>query len=150
MDMSTADRTKFDVFEKLVKTGPNTVYGLYIALGKEKWAQTTVHRIVKFLEQEKLIEIYSEETKTGRPGNVYGPTIGGLLWVGINDKSLLDEMDDIFGKWLIHPKFAQNERTVSMFGAEILENNPTEAKDLFKALCFYLVGMVALKVVVRA
>ena len=54
MNISTADRSKFDVFEKLVKTGPNTVYGLYIALGKESWSQTTVHRIVKFLEQIKL------------------------------------------------------------------------------------------------
>ena len=142
MDISTTDRTKFEVFEKLLKSGPNTVYGLYIALGKESWSQTTVHRIVKFLEQEKSIEIYSEETKTGRSGKVYGITIHGLFWMATQEKSLLDEADDIFGKWLDEPKFSQAEEIVSLFGAEMLENDPAKAKELFKRLCAYSVGMI--------
>ena len=76
----------FEIFKKLVITGPNTVYGLFTALENEHemgWRQSTVHRIVKLLEKRESIVIYSEKTDTGRVGKVYGPTLYGLYFLAL-------------------------------------------------------------------
>ena len=147
MDMSTADRTKFEIFKKLVTTGPNTAYGLFTALEKDnemRWRQSTVHRIVKFLEKQQSIVIYSEKTDTGRAGKVYGPTLSGLYFLALEDESLLNEIEDVFGKWLEHPEFSKREEIVNYFGKEMLENERARAKMLFKTLCQYSVKMIKL------
>ena len=143
--MSTGDRTKLEIFKKLVTTGPNTAYGLYTALENENeigWRQSTVHRIVKFLEEQQSIVIYSKETDTGRAGKVYGPTLLGLYLWAVKDKPLLNEIGDIFGKWLEHPKFSKRKEIVDYFGKEMLENDPARAKMLFKTLCQYSAKMI--------
>ena len=147
MDISTGDRTKFEIFKKLVITGPNTVYGLFTALENEHemgWRQSTVHRIVKFLEKQQSIVIYSEKTDTGRAGKVYGPTLLGLYFWAVKDKQLLNEIGDIFGKWLEYPKFSKRKEIVDYFGKEMLENDPAKAKMLFKTMCAYSVKMIKL------
>ena len=145
MDISTGDRTKFEIFKKLVTTGPNTAYGLFTALEKEngmRWRQSTVHRIIKFLEKRESIVIYSEKTDTGRVGKVYGPTLSGLYFLALEDESLLNEIGDIFGKWLQRPEFSKREEIVNYFGKEMLENEPAKAKMLFKIMCTYSVKMI--------
>ena len=144
MDISATDRTKFEVFQKLVETGPNTSYGLYIALkkGKDVWRQSTVHRTVKILEKAFLIELYSEEMKNGRSRKVYGPTLSGLFFVSFHDKSFLDNVGNIFEKCLDEPKFSQNDSVLELFGTEMLENNPKKAKSLFKVLYVYSAKMI--------
>ena len=147
MDMSAADRTKFEIFKKLVITGPNTAYGLFTALENEHemgWRQSTVHRIVKFLEEQQSIVIYSKETDTGRAGKVYGPTLLGLYFWAVKDKPLLNEIGDIFGKWLKYPKFSKRKEIVDYFGKEMLENERAKAKMLFKTMCAYSVKMIKL------
>ena len=144
MDMSTADRTKLEVFKKLVKTEPNTVYGLYTDLKKEeqRWRQSTVHRIVKILEEGLLIKVYSEKTKTGRKGKVYGPTMWGLFLLVLNDKSMLNEIEDIFEQWQQFLQFSKSKELVDTFGTEMLENDPTKVKSLYKKLCEHSIEMI--------
>jgi predicted transcriptional regulator len=145
MDISTADRTKLEVFQKLVKTGPNTVYGLFTALGEEnelRWRQSTVHRIVKILELGLLIKVYSKKTKTGRTGKVYGPTVAGLFFLALNDESMLNETEDVFEKWQQFPQFSKSKELVDMFGTEMIENDPKKVKSLLKKLCRYSVEMI--------
>ena len=145
MDISTGDRTKFEIFKKLVTTGPNTAYGLFTALEKEngmRWRQSTVHRIIKFLEKRESIVIYSEKTDTGRVGKVYGPTLSGLYFLALEDESLLNEIGDIFGKWLQRPEFSKREEIVNYFGKEMLENERAKAKMLFKIMCTFSVKMI--------
>ena len=147
MDMSTGDRTKLKIFKKLVTTGPNTSYGLFTALENDtemRWRQSTVHRIIKFLEKQQSIVIYSEKTDTGRAGKVYGPTLLGLYFWAVKDKPLLNEIGDIFGKWLKYPKFSKRKEIVDYFGKEMLENDPAKAKMLFKTMCTYSVKMIKL------
>ena len=145
MDMSAADRTKFEIFKKLVITGPNTAYGLFTALENEHemgWRQSTVHRIVKLLEKRESIVIYSEKTDTGRVGKVYGPTLSGLYFLALEDESLLNEIDGIFGKWLENPEFSKRKEIVDYFGKEMLENERAKAKMLFKIMCTFSVKMI--------
>ena len=147
MNISTADRTKFEIFKKLVTTGPNTAYGLGAALEKDdkmRWRQSTVHRIVKLLEKQQSIVIYSEKTDSGREGKVYGPTLSGLYFLALEDESLLNEIDDIFGEWLERPEFSTRKEIVDYFGKEMLENERAKAKMLFKTLCAYSVRMIKL------
>ena len=147
MDISTGDRTKFEIFKKLVTTGPNTSYGLFIALEDDtemRWRQSTVHRIIKFLEKQQSIVIYSEKTDTGRAGKVYGPTLSGLYFLALEDESLLNKIDDIFEKWLEYPQFSKRKEIVDYFGKEMLENERAKAKMLFKIMCTYSVKMIKL------
>jgi len=129
MDISDIDRFDFDLFKKMIDSGPITVYSLSNISNR---AHPTVHRHFKELEADEYIRVYrTEDHRTGQKKKFYGPTIQGIFWFCTLFKEYHKRLDFIIDKWKGEEPFLK-ELVINGFDLKLLETDPVYFKNIFK------------------
>lgn len=136
MDMSGHEKTQLRLFRLILEEGPLT---LYTANTKLDVPIGTIHRHIKELIGSNKIKAYRNLEKSGRKKIPYGPTLVGLVYFYRFDKTIQEQMESHFLKWLEFDDFLSELREEGFTEKNLA--NPKETKTLFKKYIHYFAGV---------